>query len=218
VNPKLAVYGLLLTCLWPGAVSAATAAQPDVPMRVSPWLSDSMDSKTCPIVHIYLAGTRSVDAGAVEAAVEAGSVAAGSAEAGPAGAAAALATVWRNRDDETSALEAWPALHLSVGGRPYALRREGAHSDVETPGLERQRGQTLHWSDTGEKISAELRLGAPSLSVEQDGRWVPVPAAQALQARADGASSMTRWTGRLTVELRGQRWQREVEVESLCGP
>jgi hypothetical protein len=204
VNPKLAVYGLLLTCLWPGAVSAATAAQPDVPMRVSPWLSDSMDSKTCPIVHIYLAGTRSVDAGAVEA--------------GPAGGAAALATVWRNRDDETSALEAWPALHLSLGGRPYALRREGAYSDVETLGLERQRGQTLHWSDTGEKISAELRLGAPSLSVEQDGRWVLVPAAQALQARADGASSMTRWTGRLTVELRGQRWQREVEVESLCGP
>lgn len=204
MNPKLAVYGLLLSCLWPGAVPAATAAQPDVPMRVSPWLSDSMDSKTCPIVHVYLAGARSIEAGSVEG---------GSAEG-----AAALATVWRNRDDETSALEAWPALHLSVAGRPYALRREGAHSDIETLSLERQRTQTLRWSDPGEKISAELRLGPPTLSIEQDGRWVRMPAAQALQARTDGASSMTRWTGRLTIDLRGQRWQREVEVESLCGP
>src|SRR5688500_4913315 len=109
----------MLSCLWPGAASAATAAQPDVPMPVSRWLSDSMDSKTCPIVHVYLAGARSIEAGSVEA----GSVESGSVEGGSAEGAAALATVWRNRDDETSALEAWPALHLSVAGRPYALRR-----------------------------------------------------------------------------------------------
>ncbi|MGO1002284.1 hypothetical protein [Lysobacter sp. CA196] len=155
-----------------------------------------MDSKTCPIVHVYLAG-------------------AGSAEGG-----SALATLWRNRDDQNSALEAWPALHLSVSGQPFALRREGAHSDIETLGLQRQRGQTLRWSDAGEKISAELRLGAPNLSVEGDGGWIRLPAAQAVQARAatDGSSTMTRWKGRLTIDIRGERWQREVEVESLCGP
>ncbi|MGJ7902977.1 hypothetical protein [Lysobacter sp. 1R34A] len=209
MSSKNALYGLMLTCLWPGAVSASTAAQPDVPMRVSPWLGDSMDSKTCPIVHVYLAGARSAEAGSAEG---------GPVEAGPIEGGAALATVWRNRDDETSALEAWPTLHLSVAGTPYALRREGAHSDIETLGLERQRGQTLRWSDPGEKLSAELRLGPPSLSVEQDGRWVRLPAAQAAQARAEGASSLTRWRGRLTIDLRGQRWSREVEVESLCGP
>ena len=196
MNLKIAVWGLVLTCLWPGLVSAATAAQPDVPMRVSPWLSESMDSKTCPIVRVYLAG-------------------AGSAEGG-----SALATLWRNRGDQNSALAAWPALHLSVNGQAFALRREGAHSDIEALGLQRQRGQTLRWSDAGEKISAELRLGAPSLSVEEDGRWTRLPAAQAVQARAamDEASTLTRWKGHLTVTVRGQRWQREVEVESLCGP
>lgn len=112
------------------------------------------------------------------------------------------------------------APHLSIGGQPYALRREGAHSDIETLGLQRQRGQTLRWSDAGEKLSAELRLAAPTLSVEEDGRWTRLPAAQAVQARAgmDDASTLTRWKGHLTVTVRGQRWQREVEVESLCGP
>lgn len=196
MNPKIASYCLALSCLWPGLVPAATVAQPDVPMRVSPWLSDSMDSKTCPIVHVYLAG-------------------AGSAQGG-----SAVATVWRSRGDEEAALEAWPALHLSVGGQPHALRREGAPADIETLGLQRQRGETLRWSDAGAKISAELRLAAPTLSVEDDGGWTRLPAAQALQARTamDGGSTLTRWKGRLTVDIQGRRWQREVEVESLCGP
>ncbi|ALN65505.1 hypothetical protein GLA29479_4675 [Lysobacter antibioticus] len=191
MNSKIALCCLALS--WPGLVSAASAAKPDVPMRVSPWLSESMDSKTCPIVHVYLAG-------------------AGSAQGG-----SALATVWRSRDDESSALEAWPALHLSIGGQPHALRREGPHSDIETATLQRQRGETLRWSEAGAELSAELRLGVPSLSVEEDGRWTRLPAAQA-RAAMDDASTLTRWKGHLTVTVRGQRWQREVEVESLCGP
>jgi len=176
-----------------GPARAAAPAAPDLPLRASPWLEQAMDSKTCPLVDVLVEGA---------------------ADAAP----ARVATVWRAREDDSADPSAWPALYLSLGGRPLALRREGEPGDVEAQSLRERRGLSLHWSAPAERVSARLRLQAPRLYVETGEGWQPVPPEQAARARQGEDPTRTVWKGRLSLDLRGRAWEREVEVVSVCGP
>lgn len=194
---KLAsLYCALALAAWPATTPAASAAAPDRPLRKSTWLLEAMDSKTCPIVSIRLLGENPR---------------AGDGED-------TIATVWRSADDELADLDHWPTLYLSLGGRPLALRREPPAGDVESAALG---GETvLRWSAREQGVSATLRLRAPRLSVENDGRWTPVEAGRLGEVRAqmDGASTRSQWQGQLSLSSAAGRWQAPVRVESLCGP
>ncbi|UZW61977.1 hypothetical protein [Lysobacter enzymogenes] len=182
-----------------GPAGAVAPAAPDLPLRVSPWLEQAMDSKTCPLVDVR-----------VDAAGQAGRAANAP--------SARVATVWLAREDDAADPSAWPALYLSLGGRPLALRREGAATDVEAQSLRDRRGPALRWSAPAERVSARLLLQAPRLYVETGEGWRPVPPGRAAQARQGEDPTRTVWKGRLSLDLRGRRWEREVEVVSICGP
>ncbi|QWP78773.1 hypothetical protein J5226_10420 [Lysobacter sp. K5869] len=189
---KFAVFAVLsLAC---AAASAAAPTAPDLPLRASAWLEQAMDSKTCPLVDVWVGGTGRIGSGR------------------------RAATVWLAREDEAGDPSAWPALYLSVGGRPLALRREDGAGDVETRTLRERRGALLRWSAPAERVSARLQLQAPRLYVENGEGWDAVPPARAEQARQGEDSTRTVWKGRLSLELRGGAWEREVEVVSTCGP
>ena len=178
------------------AAQAAAPAAPDLPLRVSPWLEQAMDSKTCPLVDVLVGGAAS----------------------GAKAPAMRVATVWLAREDGAADPSAWPALYLSLGGRPLALRREGGPSDVEAQSLRERRGLSLRWSAPAERVSARLHLQAPRLYVETGDSWQPVPPDRAERARQGEDPTRTVWKGRLSLDLRGRAWEREVEVISTCGP
>lgn len=173
--------------------NAAAPAAPDLPLRVSTWLEQATDSKTCPLVDVWADGNGEIGSGR------------------------RVATVWRAREDETGELSDWPALYLSLGGKPLALRRQGA-GDVESQTLRDHRGALLRWTLPAERVSARLQLQAPRLYVETGEGWRAVAPAEAARARQGEDSTRTVWKGRLSLDLRGRAWERDVEVVSTCGP
>ncbi|MGO1071276.1 hypothetical protein [Lysobacter sp. CA199] len=191
-----ASLGFLVAAVLMSMTTAAHAVSPDLPMRRSAWLDAAMDSKTCPIVRMRPAAPTPAEGDAV------------------------IATVWRENDGDDADPATWPALFLSLDGQPVALRRSDGRFDVESTTLRRQRGADLVWSVPAERVSAYLRLRPPRLQVEDEqGGWTAVPASRALHAREHAdASTRVLWNARLTVRAGGQQWQREVLVESLCGP
>lgn len=184
------LLALSLACA--GAHAAAPAA-PDLPLRVSPWLEQATDSKTCPLVDVWVGGTGEIGSGK------------------------RVATVWRAREDEAAELSDWPALYLSLGGKPLALRRHGA-GDVESQTLRDRRGASLRWTAPAERVSARLQLQAPRLYAETGDGWRALAPAEVARARQDEDPTRTVWKGRLSLDLRGRVWERDVEVVSTCGP
>ncbi|MBN7138536.1 hypothetical protein A7A76_05325 [Lysobacter enzymogenes] len=188
---SLAFAVLSLAC---AAARAAAPGAPDLPLRTSPWLEEAKDSKTCPLVDVWVDGTGTVGSGR------------------------RVATVWLAREDAAADPSAWPALYLSVAGRSLALRREGAAGDIESQTLRERRGAAMRWSAPAERVFARLQLQAPRLYAERADGWRLVPPAEAVRARQDEESTRTVWKGRLRLDLRGQAWEREVEVVSTCAP
>lgn len=188
---SLAFAVLSLAC---AVARAAAPSAPDLPLRTSPWLEDAKETKTCTLVDVWVNGTGKVGSGQ------------------------RVATVWLAREDGGAYPSAWPALYLSVAGRPLALRREGAASDIESQTLRERRGAVVRWSAPTERVSARLQLQAPRLYAEHADGWRLVPPAQAVRARQDEEATRTVWKGRLSLDLRGRSWEREVEVVSTCAP
>ncbi|QQP98361.1 hypothetical protein [Lysobacter enzymogenes] len=184
---------LLALSLGIASAHAAAPATPDLPLRASSWLEQATDSKTCPLVDVWVGGN------------------------GETGSGKRVATVWRARGNDAGELSDWPALYLSLDGKPLALRRQGA-GDVESQTLSERRGALLRFAAPAERVSARLQLQAPRLYVETRDGWRAVAAAAAVQARRDEDSTRTVWKGRLSLDLRGRAWEREVEVVSTCGP
>lgn len=188
---------LAALCLAPLTTPASVGhiAGPDLPMRRSAWLDRAMDSKTCPIVRVRPAAPIR----------------------GESEADAVMATVWRANDDDRSDLAAWPALFVSLRGRPLTLLRSDGDFDVEARTVKGQRGAELKWAAPAEEVRAHLRLQPPRQFVENaDGDWIALPPGQ---ARGEGDdSTRTLWSGVLMMQIHGNMWMREVEVESICGP
>ncbi|MFK3646873.1 hypothetical protein ACI2IY_00350 [Lysobacter enzymogenes] len=184
---------LLALSLGSASAHAAAPAAPDLPLRASSWLEQATDSKTCPLVDVWVGGN------------------------GEAGSGKRVATVWRAREDDAGELSDWPALYLSLGGKPLALRRHGA-GDVESQTLGERRGALLRFAAPAERVSARLQLQAPRLYVEAGDGWRAVAPAEAARARQGEDPTRTVWKGRLSLDLRGRAWEREVEVVSTCGP
>lgn len=170
---------------------AVPGAAPDLPMRRSAWLEQATDSKTCPIVRVRPAAHA------------------------PADGDAAMATVWRADDEDRSDPGTWPALFVSVRGRPLVLRRSDGDFDIEAATVGKRRGAELSWAAPAERVWAHLRLQPPRRFVE-DGRggWNAAHAA----GGAEDDSTRTLWKGTLTLRVGEQSWTHAVEVESLCGP
>jgi hypothetical protein len=180
-----------------GSASVASARGPDLPMRRSAWLDQAMDSKTCPIVRLRPAAPQRGEGERERNAV--------------------LATVWLANDDDRSDLGAWPALFLSLRGRPLTLRRSDGDFAVEAQTVQGRRGADLEWAAPAERVAASLRLQPPRQFVENgEGGWTPLLPGQAPDD--DEASTRTVWRGVLTMQIGNDMWTREVEVESICGP
>lgn len=199
-SPRIVVLMLAAAlCAAPmlGAASVAPARGPDLPMRRSAWLDQAMDSKTCPIVSLRPAAPQRGEGEHERNAV--------------------LATVWLANDDDRSDLAAWPALFVSLRGRPLTLRRSDGDFDVEARTVQGRRGAELEWTAPAERVSAHLSLQPPRQFIENgDGGWTPLSPGQ---ATGDGdVSNRTVWRGALTMRIGDDRWTREVEVESICGP
>ncbi|ROU07391.1 hypothetical protein [Lysobacter enzymogenes] len=186
--PTLLAFGLACA-----TANAAAPVAPDLPLRVSTWLEQATDSKTCPLVDVWVGGNGEIGSGK------------------------RVATMWRARGDEAGELSDWPALYLSLSGKPLALRRQGA-GDVESQTLRDRRGASLHWAASAERVTARLQLQAPRLYVETDDGWLVSAPAEAARARQGEDPTRTVWKGRLSLDLRGRAWEREVEVVSTCGP
>lgn len=195
----IALLALAVPAPAPASTSTSTsthatpAPAPDLPMRRSAWLEQATDSKTCPIVRVRLAAVTPAEGDAV------------------------LATVWQADDDDRSDLGTWPALFISLRGRPLSLRRSDGDFDVEARTVQGRRGTELTWTAPAERVSARLRLQPPRQFIENgDGGWTPLSPGQ---ARGDGdVGHRTVWRGALTMRIGEAVWTREVEVESLCGP
>ncbi|MEH6419444.1 hypothetical protein [Pseudomonas sp. CGJS7] len=172
------------------SASVALGPGPDLPMRRSAWLDQAMDSKTCPIVRIRPSTPTPAEGDAV------------------------MATVWRADDEDRSDLDTWPALHISLHGRPLVLRRDNGRSAVQAMSL---RGMELSWAAPAERVSAYLRLRPPRAYIENDdGGWTPRPPGRVRDE--DDGSTRTLWQGALTVQVGDNLWTGDVEVESICGP
>ncbi|QWF15930.1 hypothetical protein [Lysobacter capsici] len=200
--PSPRIFVLLLAAVlcvapWVAPASVASARGPDLPMRRSAWLDQAMDSKTCPIVRVRPAAPVRGEGERERNAV--------------------LATVWLANDDDRADLAAWPALFVSLDGRPLVLRRSDGEFAVEARTVQGRRGAELEWAAPAERVSAHLRLQPPRQFVENgDGGWTPLSPGQ---ASGDGdASTRTVWRGALTMRIGEEMWTREVEVESICGP
>lgn len=194
--PTLLIAFLLIAPMLAHA-SVVHIPGPDLPMQRPAWLERAMDSKTCPIVSLRPAAPKAGEGDAL------------------------MATIWRADDDDASDLGTWPALFLSLGGRPLALRRIDGNFDIETRTLGSRGEVELSWSAPAEQARVALLLKPPRRFVEDGhGGWTERPKTPAGQTRGDGDEGSTRllWSGIMALATVEGRWSGKVEVESICGP